>query len=310
MSVRGIVFIATLAWVAPVLAASKTQPVADVAQALAASQSEKTASGGSCCGGSGGGSCADAPKPGEAPGQKLNPFASEENWKEFVRQTFAAPPPEEEEEPLDLDPFAFGVYRGVRPEPMGTQTLINGASMEIASLIVEDPPHVVMKFYERALEKAGISQIKGQVEEVPGMIYLSFRPRGSKKLRTITLVPHGEGTVILVSVANPEELIEGRPALPDNLPLPPNAEFPTAIQQLEPGLASRSALFVVRDSSVEKVNAFYREELLRRGFEPVTVQDGLPGMESYQKGPLLLSISAKPHTEPSSVAVGLLWIEE
>ncbi len=40
-------------------------------------------------------------------------------------------------EPPDPDPFSFSVYRGLRPEPMGEQTIINGAKMHIATLIVD-----------------------------------------------------------------------------------------------------------------------------------------------------------------------------
>lgn len=310
---RACVFLVALAWAVPSLAA---KPVAvpppppkpeAVAKALAATQPTPSANAstvpGSCCGGGSGKGC-DANK-----AKGLNPYASEENWREFVSRVCSEPDPNPPE-PQDPDPFAFSTFRGVRLEPMGTQTLINGARMAIASIIVDEPPHVVLKYYRDALAKAGNALIFGQVEEVPGMTYVSFRPEGSKNLKTITLVPHGEGTVILASVGNPEELIEGRPSLPEDVPLPPNSELPTAIQQLEPGLASRSAVFVVRDSTVENVQAFYRQELLRRGFTPVTVQDALPGMESYQKGNMLLSLTAKPHSEPSTVAVGMLWLDQ
>ncbi|QRK08214.1 hypothetical protein JQX13_51225 [Archangium violaceum] len=312
MSLRAVVFIAVLAWAAPGLAAGKTDKA--IARTLAATNKPAdSASGGSCCDGSGGGSCGSATQPAhdalhsdtDAP----SPLASEETWREFVRKVYEEEP-EPEAEPPDADPFAFSVYRGVRPEPMGSQTLINGARMDIATLIVEDPPHMVMNFYREAMVKAGLHYIVGRVDEVPGMTYLSFRPAGSQNMKTVTLVPHGAGTVILASVGNPEELIQGRPPLPRDVPLPPNAEMPTAIQQMEPGLASRSSLFVVRDSSVQKIQAFYREELTRRGFVPVTVQDGLPGMESYQKGSTLLSISAKPHSDPTAVAVGILWLDQ
>ncbi|WP_146209806.1 hypothetical protein [Vitiosangium sp. GDMCC 1.1324] len=311
---RAFFLLMTLGWAVPALAAngpSTPQPKAPagakpteaVAQALASTQPAMSSAGGSCCGGGAGKGSCDGDK-----AKALNPYASDENWREFVRQVYAEAP--EEPEPPDVDPFLFSVYRGVRLEPMGAQTLINGARVDVATLIVEEPPYAVMKFYQQALAQVSDALIFGQVEEVPGMTYVSFRPPGSKNLKTITLVPHGEGTVILASVGNPEALIEGRPVLPGDVPLPPNSELPTAIQQMEPGLASRSAVFVVRDSTVEKVQDFYRQELTRRGFSPVTLENGLPGMESYQKGSRMLSLTAKPHADPSSVAVGILWLDE
>jgi len=230
------------------------------------------------------------------------------NWQELVREV-TAPTPPEPEPPPDLDPFAFSTYQGVRPEPMGEQTLINGARMQISSLIVDEPPHIVMKYYEGSLEKVGVANVmRGKVEQA-GLLYMSFRPPGSKNLKTLTLVPHGAGTIILASVGNPEDLLAEQKTLPDGLPQPPNAEPPTAIQQLEPGLSSRSAFFVVRASTPQKVRAFYHEELLKRGYSPTPVDEGLPGMESYQKGSSMLSVTAKPHEDPSAVAVSLVWFD-
>ncbi|HEX5748582.1 MAG TPA: hypothetical protein VFZ09_20245 [Archangium sp.] len=309
---RSVVVTAALVWAAPALAGQG--PKESVAQALSEARpaQSSSAAGGSCCGGSGG-SCGAAAQPGEDPlavhrANGHDPYASEESWRTFVREVMSQGPLPETE-PADADLFGFGVYRGVRPEPMGSQ-LVNGARMEIASLIVEEPPRVVTKFYLQSLEDMGIAPIQGQVDEVPGMTYLSFRPPGSKNLKTITLVPHGEGTVILASVGNPEELIQGRSTLPDGVPLPPKAELPSAIQQLEPGMSSRSTFFLVRESSVENVQSFYRKELLQRGFVAVSVKDGLPGMESYQKGNSLLAISAQAHTDPATVAVGLMWLDQ
>jgi hypothetical protein len=314
VSLRSVVITAALLWAAPSLAGQGANT--SVAQALSESKpAQSSSSGGACCGGgSGGGSCGAVAEPGKDPvaAHRANghdPYASDESWRSFVREVMSQGPLEAPDAP-DADLFGFSVYRGVRPEPMGAQTLINGARMEIASLIVEDPPRVVTKFYLQSLERLGIVPLQGEVEEVPGMTYMSFRPQGSKNLKTITLVPHGSGTVILASVGNPEELIEGRSTLPDGVPLPPKAELPSAIQQLEAGQSSRSTFFLVRESSVENVHSFYRKELVQRGFVPVSMKDGLPGMESYQKGNTLLAISAQPHTEAATVAVGLMWLDQ
>ncbi|ATB29465.1 hypothetical protein [Melittangium boletus] len=248
--------------------------------------------------------------PSKAPEKAKTPAAAPAkaaDWQQVVREAII-PPPEPEPAP-DVDPFGFSVYQGVRPEPMGEQTLINGARMQISSLIVNEPPHLVMKYYEESLGKLGVVNVmRGRVEQA-GLLYMSFRPPGSQNLKTLTLVPHGAGTVILASIGNPEELLADQKALPDGLPQPPNAEPPNAIQQLEPGLSSRSAFFVVRSSTPQKVQAFYREELLKRGYVPTPVDEGLPGMESYQKGSSMLSITAKPHEDPSAVTVSLMWFD-
>ena len=56
----------------------------------------------------------------------------------------------------DADPLGFSRYHGRRPEPMGSQTVLNGARMDIASLLVEDPPHAVTAYYLKALSEAGV----------------------------------------------------------------------------------------------------------------------------------------------------------
>jgi hypothetical protein len=191
---------------------------------------------------------------------------------------------------------------------MGTQTLINGARMEIAFLLVDDPPDVVARTYQASLQQAGISLLMGSVPHDPGVRFLSFRPPESSNLKTLTLLPRGSGTLILASVGNPEELLERKPELPGGVPLPPNAESPSALQQLEPGAFSRSTFFVVRGSSVEQVRAFFQRELPPRGFAPA----GLGGRaDHFKRGGALVSISAAPHPrQPNTVAVSLVWIEQ
>jgi hypothetical protein len=244
-----------------------------------------------------------APQAGAGAAQQI----SDEEWREFVRRKIAAeeaPKPE----PVDPDPFSFSVYQGRRPEFMGEQTIINGAKMRIASLIVPDSQQTVAQAYYDTFERMGFRPLVGEVPNTRGVRYLSFRPTGSKNLKTITLVPHGEGTIILASVGNPEEMLTKKPELPGEVPVPPRAEAASVIQQMEPGLASRSAFFVVRESSPESVRGFYREELRQRGFSAVQAAEGQDS-ESFEKNGMMVSISAKPHTEPGTVAVSLFWLQ-
>jgi hypothetical protein len=273
------------------------------ASSPAASTQPQGEQGGTCtsCGAPGGGGTCAAREPSKA--EQM----SQEEWKEYVRRKLAETA-SEKPEPVDPDPFAFSVYRGKRLEPMGSQTIINGAKMEIATLTVQDPPQVVEKTYYETFERMGFRPIIGDVPKAPRLRYLSFRPTGSKKLKTVTLVPNGSGTIILASVGNPEELLVKKPELPGKLPVPPNAQASSAIQQMEGGAAANSALFLVRDSSPEQVLEFYRRELAQRGFSSVPnslQQDS----ESFEKGGMLVSISAKAHTSPATVAVSLMWLE-
>jgi hypothetical protein len=148
----------------------------------------------------------------------------------------------------------------------------------------------------------------GNVPHSPGLRYLSFRPTGSKNLKTVTLVPNRTGTVILASVGNPENILIQKPQLPDGLPVPPNAQAASSIQQMEPGATSRSAFFLVKDASSESVREFYRKELAQRGYAPVQ-GGGKQDSDTYEKNGGLLTLSAQPHTEPNTVAVSLVWLQ-
>ncbi len=296
---------ATLLMAAPVLAG--TAPGATTAPATSSpasvSSQPKAEQGGTCsaCNAPGGDGVCSATE-----FERAQPI-SDEAWKEFVRKKLAESTAEKPE-PVDPDPFAFSVYRGMRPEPMGSQTIINGARMEIATLIVQDPPDVVEKSYYETFERMGFRPYAGNVPKAPRVRYLSFRPTGSKKLKTVTLVPNGAGTVILASVGNPEDLLMKKPELPGKLPVPPNAQASSAIQQLEGGAAASSTLFLVRGSSPEQVREFYRRELSQRGFEPVP-SSAQQDSESFEKDGVMVSISARPHTQPNTVAVSLMWLE-
>ncbi|XXF79336.1 hypothetical protein P2318_06175 [Myxococcaceae bacterium GXIMD 01537] len=258
-----------------------------------------------CCAKPGaGGSCAQAYSGHEGHhwSTDLPAFSSDEEWQAWVDKRFAEP----QGEPADPDPFAFSSFKGQRTEPMGQQTLINGARMDIASLIVNEPPAAVEKFYYESILRQGMVPITGDVPREPGMRYLSFRPRGSRNLKTVTLVPHGPGTIILASVGNPEELLEKRGSLPTDVPLPPNAETPTLVQQTEPGLAARSAFFLVKDSSPQQVREFYGRELARLGFRPSESGEA----DNYERPGMLLSISAVQRDEPGVTGVSVVWFEE
>ncbi|HVG63241.1 MAG TPA: hypothetical protein VNA24_32050 [Hyalangium sp.] len=232
---------------------------------------------------------------------------SDEEWKAFIRKKLAESL-EEKPEPVDPDPFAFSAYRGRRPEPMGSQTIINGGKMEIATLIVPDPPHVVARTYYEVFERMGFRPLVGDVPRSPGVRYLSFRPTGSKKLKTVTLVPSRAGTVILASVGNPEDLLVKKPELPGGLPVPANSQAGSSIQQVEQGTAAQSSFFVVRDSTPEQVREFYRRELARMGYAPLE-HSAQQGSESFEKGGAMLTLSARPDKNPNNVAVSLVWLQ-
>jgi hypothetical protein len=293
---------AALLWAAPSLAGSPPGATSSAApQAVVAESSAPAAGTCSTCGTPGPGGTCTAQQAGDSQ------VYTDEEWREFIRGKLAeadAPKPE----PADADPFAFSVYQGKRPEFMGEQTIINGAKMRIASLIVPDSQQTVAQAYYETFERMGFRPLVGEVPNTRGVRYLSFRPTGSNNLKTITLVPNGQGTIILASVGNPEEMLKKKPELPGEVPVPPRSEAASVIQQMEPGTTSRSAFFVVRESSPEAVRDWYRKELQQRGFASVALAEG-QAAEAFEKNGMMVTITARPHTEPGAVAVSLIWFQ-
>ena len=180
-------------------------------------------------------------------------------------------PPAPAPEPPDPDPFGFGTYRGLRAEPM-QDAVINGARFQIASLILKEPPDVVIQTYRAQLKQAGITPIEGAPPEGHGMRYLSFHPENSRRLRTLTVIPQGGGTVVLVSVGDPRPMLEQPKDANVDLPIPPGAGqlITTSFGIVKPD--ERHAFFEVDGLSPSAVVAFYVEEMPKRGFKRLTEQ--------------------------------------
>lgn len=232
---------------------------------------------------------------------------TEQDWKAFVQQQLAAMD-KPHLEPVDPDPFAFSTYKGVRPEPMGEQTIINGSKMRIASLVVEEPPHVVEGEYMRMYDAQKVPAFRGEVPNTRGVRYLAFRPTGSKNLKTITLIPRGRGTVVLASIGDPSRMLLRQSDLPAGVPLPDNATAAASIAQTESGARSHTSSYVIRGTTVEQVRAFFRQELVKQGF---TGREGAGpgGVDAYERGTLQLSVSAQPAQEAGAVTLSVVWIE-
>ena len=181
-------------------------------------------------------------------------YKDAETWRAYMLRQIDEPP-KAHEEPPDPDPWAFSSFRGVRPEPMGEQTYINGAVMRIATLTVDMPPHVVEEEYLKAFSFAGIVPLRSELPDTRGVRYLSYRPDGSKNLKTLTLVPNGPGTVVLASIGDPSPMVEPPPEVPAGFPVPPGSERGVTIQQREPGASTRSSTFFVRGVNTTRCRA-------------------------------------------------------
>lgn len=249
-----------------------------------------------CTAGGAGQGCA----PGAASEGQAGPYRDAETWREHMRQQLASPPAHVE--PPDPDPFAFSTFRGVRPEPMGSETLIGGAVMRIASLTVDLPPHEVERYYLDSFAKAQVAPMRGVIPNTRGVRYLSYRPPGSKNLKTLTLIPAGPGTVVMASVGDPSPMVES-PRV--DFPRPPGAERGVYIQQSEGGAANRTHTFRVRGVTAPQVRDFYRRELAARGFSR---EQGGAEAETFTNGPNLVSISLHADREPGAVVVNVVWL--
>ncbi len=114
----------------------------------------------------------------------------------------------------------------------------------------------------------GYRPLVGKCRNSPGVRYLSFRPTGSKNLKTVTLVPNRTGTVILASVGNPEDILIQEAAAAGRAagaaararPPPPSSRWSRAPPRARPSSWCGATPDAVRE--------FYRKELAQRGYAP------------------------------------------
>ena len=204
------------------------------------------------------------------------------------------------------DPFAFGTYQGRRPQYMDT-SVVNGARMAIAHLEVKDPPHVVLEWYRRELLQRGLPVIEGSPKR--GMRYLSFRPKGSAQLRTVTLLPKGRGTLILVSIGDPSPMFRAPAQRQFDLPMPNGAGPMITSRQGEAGTQLHGS-FEVTGMGPDVVRAFYEAELPRRGYQREAWAEGPPGPVTWRRDREQLTLHVLPTTDPTTARVSILWTRE
>jgi len=209
-------------------------------------------------------------------------------------------------EPPDPDPFGFGSYRGRRPQYMDT-SVVNGATLAIAHLLTDDPPEQVLLTYREQFKRAKVVLVEGAPEEAPGMRYLSFRPEGSKRLKTVTLLPHGKGTMILVSVGDPSPMLDPS-SLGLDLPMPRGAGQVVQSTQGEGG-RQRHASFEVRGLFPTAVMQFYEDEMPRRGYRRGQLVEGAVGSPlTFTRGEEQVTITATSAPTTGSSRVTVMWI--
>jgi hypothetical protein len=220
------------------------------------------------------------------------------------------PPPADAPEPPDPDPWSFSEYKRQRPQFLDFAH-VNGARFAMAQLDVKDPPEEVLKTYRTQLALAGITAMEGAPEEGHGMHYLSFRPPGSHNLKTITLLPHGPGTLILASIGDPSPML--KPDLDgDHFPRPPGAEamVRTALGEAATG-QQRQGTFVVHGLRPQAVLQFYAEVLPESGYQLADPLEENPyGPLTFDGGRERITVSAAPDVNDGDSRVSVLWLPE
>jgi hypothetical protein len=121
--------------------------------------------------------------------------------------------------PVDpSQPLAFAAYRGQLPEKLSDDSVINGVHMQMGQLHVNDSCDEVAQGYMSQLLQNDIHPMHAAPANDKDIQYLSFRPAGSKFMKTITLVPQNGRCVVLASIGDPVALQKAPTRLPEGVP--------------------------------------------------------------------------------------------
>ncbi len=211
----------------------------------------------------------------------------------------------------DVSPFVFAALDGRYPQPLGDATLINGKVTFVAELETPLSQNATLDFYKRQFSENDIHPGVGAPEGEGGPIYLTFLGEDKKSLNTITLVPHGTGTLVLASIGEVAPLDKAA-TLPEGLPHPSGVEHVNSNEVIDGRTREQSITFRVKETPLEAFKKSYQHELEQLGF---SVDGDVPrGTDadvwraSFRREGETLAVTAKPMPQTKDVWVDLLWI--
>jgi hypothetical protein len=206
--------------------------------------------------------------------------------------------------------FDFGVLQGHEPMAIGDETVINGSVMRMATLFVPLPAMEVIRRYNIQLHNNGVMAIYGQPLGPDGPLYLTFHQARSNVRRTITVLPHGQTSTVLLSVGDPSTMQEHVDSIPAALPHPAGAKS-VIVDEIHDGASRQTDVaFQWPKNTVPSAKQYYVQELIKGGFRPEQSTWNADKTDSwhqaFERGGENLVVALDKQND--GVQVSMLWI--
>lgn len=215
--------------------------------------------------------------------------------KPAVADAEAKPEPPPRDEGLELRKMYFPTHPLEQPMPSLDGVEAQGVDLRIGSTFVPRPVDEVYHWYLDQLD-SDEAVVFGQ-NDPQGMTYLSYVAKDEPgRPLTLTLLPDGEGTIVMSSGADTRGLLEKQP-MPADLPAPPGAH---GVYVVRTAATQRTLRYEV-PMSPEETSAWLATNLGAAGWEKSssTTMAGA-GMLQVRRGGSTASFVVKPTPSGSS----------
>lgn len=208
------------------------------------------------------------------------------------------------------DLFWFGRYQGVRVQPIGDGSVLNGVPTRIGQLMTHDDPNQVLQAFRVQFEANHLHPLQGLPDGLNGALYLTVRGPGDNLARTVVLVPKPDGTLILASVGSPKMTPQ---PLPSDLPAPEDPKG-IAVDEIHDGPSRQRDFTFHVAGTLAEVKEFYLTQMGRRGFTAIDnaheelLAGGLLWRQNFERDENQVAVSLK-QSGKSPVYVSVLWID-
>lgn len=205
------------------------------------------------------------------------------------------------DEGLELRRMYFPTHPLEQPMPSLDGVEAQGVDLRIGSTFVPRPVDEVYHWYLEQLDSDD-AVVFGQ-NDPQGMTYLSYVSKDAPgRPMTLTLLPDGEGTIVMSSGADTRPLLEAQP-MPADLPSPPGAH---GVYVVRTAATQRTLRYDV-PTPPEQTTAWLLTNLAAAGWEKSTstTMSGA-GMLQMRRGPATASFMVKP--DPTGSASNVLVV--
>lgn len=155
-------------------------------------------------------------------------------------------------------------YPGSRPEGFHGDIRARDIPMNMAWFHTSDPIEEVMAWYKEELTIGGQEAFAHRYSPASG--YVGYHDEEAGKMRVVAVMRQGDGTMVMPGATKVSDLHQSSSTPPPKVPHPRDAMHTNVIEIAEGGTKQTTITGLVLDRSIDDLEAFYAEDLERRGW--------------------------------------------